>query len=94
MSRYIYDGSYIRIRSVNFGYSLPKSLTSRIKMSSVRLYAGVQNLHTFTNYKGWDPEVNYTGVDRSTQNTNIIQGYDFYTAPQARTYTLGINMTF
>ncbi|MRR22389.1 SusC/RagA family TonB-linked outer membrane protein, partial [bacterium] len=93
-SRYLYDGSYIRIRSVNFGYNLPKSLTSKIKMSSVRLYAGVQNLYTFTNYKGWDPEVNYTGVDRSTQNTNIIQGYDFYTAPQARTYTLGINMTF
>lgn len=93
-SRYLYDGSYIRIRSINFGYNLPKSLTTRMKMSSVRLYAGVQNLYTFTNYKGWDPEVNYTGAGRSTQNTNIIQGYDFYTAPQARTYTLGINLSF
>ena len=93
-SRYLYDGSYIRIRSVNFGYTLPKSLSTRLKMSSVRLYAGVQNLYTFTNYKGWDPEVNYTGTGRTTQNTNIIQGYDFYTAPQARTYTLGINLSF
>jgi TonB-linked SusC/RagA family outer membrane protein len=93
-SRYLSDASYIRIRSLNFGYNLPKALTTRMKMSSVRLYAGVQNLYTFTNYKGWDPEVNYTGAGRSTQNTNIIQGYDFYTAPQARTYTVGINLSF
>ena len=63
-------------------------------MTSVRVYAGIQNLYTLTSYKGWDPEVNYTGTGRSTQNTNIIQGYDFYTAPQARTYTLGVNLSF
>jgi len=93
-SRYLYDGSYIRFRNINLGYKLPGTLTSRINMSSVRIYVGVQNLYTLTNYKGWDPEVNYTGTGRSTQNTNIIQGYDFYTAPQARTYTLGINLSF
>ena len=93
-SRYLYDASYMRVRNINLGYNLPKSLTSKIKMSSLRLYVGVQNLYTLTNYKGWDPEVNYTGTGRTTQNTNIIQGYDFYTAPQARTYTLGINLTF
>jgi TonB-dependent starch-binding outer membrane protein SusC len=93
-SRYLSDGSYIRFRNVNLGYTVPKSLTDRLKMSSVRIYAGVQNLYTLTKYKGWDPEVNYTGAGRSTQNTNIIQGYDFYTAPQARTYTLGINLSF
>lgn len=93
-SRYLYDASYFRIRSVNLGYTLPRPLTSKAKMSSVRIYIGAQNLFTFTNYKGWDPEVNYTGTGRSTQNTNIIQGYDFYTAPQARTYTLGINLSF
>lgn len=93
-SRYISDGSYLRVRNINLGYTLPKTLTSRIKMSSVRIFAGVQNLYTLTGYKGWDPEVNYTGAGRSTQNTNIIQGYDFYTAPQARTYTVGVNMSF
>ncbi len=93
-SRYLYDASYLRIRNVSLGYNLPKSLTNRLKMSSVRIYAGAQNLFTFTDYKGWDPEVNYTGTGRSTQNTNIIQGYDFYTAPQARTYTLGVNLSF
>ncbi len=93
-SRYLYDGSYVRFRNVNLGYTLPKNLTTRMKMSSVRVYLGVQNLYTLTGYKGWDPEVNYTGTGRSTQNTNIIQGYDFYTAPQARTYSLGINLSF
>jgi len=93
-SRYLSDASYARIRNINLGYTLPKNITNRIKMSSVRVYLGVQNLYTLTNYKGWDPEVNYTGTGRSTQNTNIIQGYDFYTAPQARTYTLGINLSF
>jgi TonB-dependent starch-binding outer membrane protein SusC len=93
-SRYLTDGSYIRFRNINLGYKLPETITSRIKMSAVRVYLGVQNLYTLTNYKGWDPEVNYTGTGRSTQNNNIIQGYDFYTAPQARTYTLGINLSF
>ncbi|MBE0679409.1 MAG: SusC/RagA family TonB-linked outer membrane protein [Bacteroidales bacterium] len=93
-SRYLTDGSYIRFRNINLGYNLPKTITSRVNMSAVRVYLGVQNLYTLTNYKGWDPEVNYTGTGRSTQNNNIIQGYDFYTAPQARTYTLGINLSF
>lgn len=93
-SRYISDASYLRVRNINMGYNLPASLISKIKLSAMRIYIGVQNLYTFTNYKGWDPEVNYTGTGRSTQNTNIIQGYDFYTAPQARTYTLGVNLSF
>ncbi len=93
-SRYLSDGSYVRFRNINLGYTLPKSLTARLNMTSVRVYLGVQNLYTLTNYKGWDPEVNYLGAGRSTQNNNIIQGYDFYTAPQARTYTLGINLSF
>lgn len=93
-SRYISDASYLRIRNISLGYTLPKSVASRIKMSSVRIYAGVTNLYTLTSYKGWDPEVNYTGVGRTTQNTNIIQGYDFYTVPQARTYSVGVNLSF
>lgn len=93
-SRYLSDGSYVRFRNINLGYTLPKNITSRMKMSSVRVYAGVQNLYTLTNYKGWDPEVNYTTPGQSTQNLNIVQGFDFYTVPQARTYSLGINMSF
>ncbi|MFZ0281680.1 MAG: SusC/RagA family TonB-linked outer membrane protein, partial [Bacteroidales bacterium] len=93
-SRYVYDASYLRVRNISLGYNLPVTLVSKIKLTGVRVYLGVQNLYTFTKYQGWDPEVNYTGTGRSTQNTNIIQGYDFYTAPQARTYTLGVNLSF
>ena len=93
-SRYLSDASYLRIRNISMGYNIPTSLISKIKLSNMRVYVGVQNVYTLTKYKGWDPEVNYTGTGRSTQNTNIIQGYDFYTAPQARTYTLGINLSF
>jgi len=93
-SRYLSDASYLRIRNVNFGYNFPASVLRKARLSAMRIYLGVQNLYTFTNYKGWDPEVNYTSTGRSTQNTNIIQGYDFYTAPQARTYTLGVNLSF
>ncbi len=93
-TRYLTDGSYLRVRNVSLGYNLPASLVNRMKLTNLRIYVAATNLFTFTDYKGWDPEVNYTGVSRSTQNTNIIQGYDFYTAPQARTYTLGINISF
>jgi TonB-linked SusC/RagA family outer membrane protein len=93
-SRYLSDASYLRVRNINLGYNLPTRLISNINLKGLRVYIGVQNLYTFTKYKGWDPEVNYTGTGRSTQNTNIIQGYDFYTAPQARTYTLGVNLSF
>ncbi|MDX9725993.1 MAG: TonB-dependent receptor [Bacteroidales bacterium] len=93
-SRYLSDASYLRIRNVSFGYNFPASILRKARLSAMRVYLGVQNLYTLTNYKGWDPEVNYTGTGRSTQNTNIIQGYDFYTAPQARTYTLGVNLSF
>jgi len=84
----------MRVRNVSLGYTLPENVLNRINMNHIRIFVGVTNLYTLTNYEGWDPEVNYTGTGRSTQSQNIIQGYDFYTAPQARTYSLGINLTF
>ncbi|MBS0010560.1 MAG: TonB-dependent receptor [Bacteroidales bacterium] len=92
--RYLTDGSYLRVRNINFGYNLPQSMLKRMNMASARIFIGVQNLYTLTGYKGWDPEVNWVGTSRDTQSQNIIQGYDFYTAPQARTYLVGINLTF
>ncbi len=93
-SRYLSDGSYLRLRNVTFGYNLPKSVTSKLKLDRVRFYVTGINLLTFTNYTGWDPEVNYTGTGRSTQSFNIRQGNDFYTVPQARTITFGVNVGF
>ncbi len=88
-SRFILDGSYVRLRNATLAYNLPKTLVSRAKLSNVRVFVTGLNLLTFTNYAGWDPEVNADDVV-----SNIAQGYDFYTAPQARTITGGINIGF
>jgi len=91
-SRYLQDASYLRIKMISLGYNLPSSVLERMKLRSVRIYASASNLYTWTNYSGWDPEVNFLGTNRSTTSTNIQQGYDFYTAPQARTVTFGIRV--
>jgi TonB-linked SusC/RagA family outer membrane protein len=88
-SRFIEDGSYVRLRNVTFAYNLPKALVSKVKLSNVRLYVTGQNLLTFTKYSGWDPEVNADDVV-----TNIALGYDFYTTPQAKTIMGGLNISF
>ena len=89
-SRYITDGSYIRLRTITLGYNLPASALSKAKLTKLRVYVSGQNLLTFTDYEGWDPEVNsdtYAG-------NNVNQGIDFYSAPQAKTVTFGINIGF
>lgn len=86
-SRYISDGSYLRVKAISLGYNLPKSILNKIKMDKVRIYVRGQNLFTFTKYEGWDPEVN-----ADYQATNINQGVDFYSAPQVKTVVFGINI--
>ena len=87
------DSHYLYLKSISFGYNLPGRIVERISLRSLRLYATATNLFTWTNYKGWDPEVNYIdGVADSQTSTNIRQGQDFYTAPQARTITIGLKV--
>lgn len=90
-SRYISDGSYLRLKSVTLGYTLPQDLLSRMQLRSVRVYMTGLNLLTFTDYEGWDPEVNTDLYDLSN-NLNI--GNDFYSAPQARTISFGVKIGF
>ena len=85
-SRYITDGSYVRLRTLNFGYEFP---LRKAGLSRLRLYLLGQNLLTFTKYEGWDPEVSSDDfVD------NIASGIDFYAAPQPKTITFGLNIGF
>lgn len=86
-TRYLSDGSYIRLKTLSLGYNLPALLLSKIKLSKLRIYASAQNLLTITGYKGWDPEVN-----ADFQSTNINQGVDFYSAPQPRVISIGVNI--
>ena len=90
-SRWIQDGSYLRIKSVTFGYNIPKAFINKYKLQNVRIYASALNLFTITGYKGYDPEVN-TPSGGSLQSDNIQLGHDFYTPPQARTITFGVNI--
>jgi TonB-linked SusC/RagA family outer membrane protein len=84
-SRYIEDGSYLRIQEVTLGYSLPKRFASLAGMQDTRIYVSGRNLHTFTNYIGFNPDVNSNG-----SGSNISLGTDFYASPIARSYTFGI----
>jgi TonB-linked SusC/RagA family outer membrane protein len=96
-SRFVQNGDYGRLRSVVLGYNLPSALAKRGFLQSARLFVQGYNLLTFTKYTGWDPEVStdYVNGGGVTQTqANINQGITFYTAPQARTYTVGINLGF
>lgn len=93
-SRYISDGSYLRLRNLTLGYTLPKSLVEKLKLEKVRVYFTSQNLLTFTNYKGNDPETNYYTPSATTTNANLANGVDYYSAPQIRSFMFGINVGF
>ena len=87
-TRYIEDASYLRIKALTLGYSIPQPLLKRFKIRSIRLYGTAQNLYTLTNYTGWDPEVNANS--RSPGNAGI----DFGSYPQPRKFIFGLNAGF
>jgi TonB-dependent starch-binding outer membrane protein SusC len=87
-SRFVEDGSYLRLKNFSLGYTLPRGWVDRLGMSSARVYVSGQNVLTFTNYSGMDPEVNSTAANEQTQ------GVDFYAIPQPRTFMGGFNITF
>jgi TonB-linked SusC/RagA family outer membrane protein len=86
--RYIEDGSYLRIQNITFGYKLPSNIIKRLKMSSLRVYASLQNLYTFTKYSGYDPEIG------AYDNTILLMNVDLGHYPNPRTYTFGLNIEF
>jgi TonB-dependent starch-binding outer membrane protein SusC len=92
--KFVEDGSYLRIKNVTLSYSLPASfITKQNAVRAVRLQAGVQNLATFTKYKGYDPEVGaYVGRDVSEDNQAL--GLDYGRYPSTAIYTFGINVDF
>jgi TonB-linked SusC/RagA family outer membrane protein len=87
VSRFIEDGSFLRLSNVNLGYTLPKAVAEKIKASSVRIYFSGSNLWLWTKYKGPDPEINVTADPN-------VQGYDLGTPPIPRTLQIGANVTF
>jgi hypothetical protein len=86
-SRVIEDGSFLRIKTVTIGYTLPVKVMEKLRLSSGRIYATLDNLHTFTKYSGPDPEV-------STRNSVLTPGFDWSAYPRAKSITAGVSLTF
>lgn len=87
-TRFIEDGSFLRIKNVTLSYTVPQKVLRIFQKTSIRAYITGQNLFTFTQYLGMDPEVNYYG------NDNIIMGTDFFTYPTSRTLIAGVDIKF
>ena len=86
---YVEDGSYLRLKTLQLGYTIPQSISSKVYMSSLRVFITGQNLLTFTKYSGSDPE-----IGQITSTNPLSRGVDIGTYPQAQTLTAGINITF
>ena len=85
-TRFLEDGSYLRLKTITLGYNLPTNIVSVARLQSARIYVSGQNVLTFTKYKGLDPEIN------TFSGNNTALGTDFLTFPQARTIQVGINI--
>ena len=87
--RWVHDGSYIRLKTLSLGYTIPVDVLKQISfnaVSSLRIYLTAQNLLTFTNYPGFDPEIN--------SGSNLAQGIDSGQYPQSKLYMFGLQINF
>jgi len=82
------DGSFLRVNNVTLGYTLPSKLLERVKISKLRIYGTVNNLAVFTNYTGYDPEVN------TRRTTPMTPGVDYSAYPRSRAFIFGANLSF
>lgn len=88
----IEDGSFLRLNTLNLGYTLPKSLLSKAGISNLRIYGSIYNVFTITKYSGLDPEVNADPSHNNAVYPTI--GLDYGTYPRARSFVIGLNLGF
>lgn len=86
-SRTVEDGSYLRLKTVNLSYKIPQKVTKKISSDNISVFMSAQNLYTWTNYSGMDPEV-------SVRNSALTPGFDYSAYPRGRTYTMGLRAIF
>ncbi|MGI8950071.1 MAG: TonB-dependent receptor [Chitinophagaceae bacterium] len=91
-TRFLEDGSYVRLKNVQLGYTINKNMLSRLNISNIRVYVSAQNLFTITKYTGLDPEM-YTSNNSLGEGDRAV-GIDWGTYPLARTFTFGLNVNF
>ncbi len=88
----IEDGSFLRLQSVTLGYTLPKNITSKLRISNVRVYTTATNLFILTKYSGYDPEV--SSYVRNSAYSSLTPGIDYSSYPKSRAFTFGLNVSF
>ncbi|KAF2333847.1 SusC/RagA family TonB-linked outer membrane protein [Flavobacterium daemonense] len=86
--RYVEDASFLRLKLITLGYTLPKSVSKKLGTKSVKFYISAENLITWTKYTGFDPEVS------SYEQNNLYPGIDFGSYPNSKTFISGLNVTF
>lgn len=91
---FVEDGSYLRLKTVQLGYTLPKSITRKFLVEKFRVYISAQNLLTFTNYTGLDPEIGKANPYDNSISSNLNYGVDRGLYPQAKIFMGGINIQF
>ena len=86
-SKFVEDGSYIKLKNIELGYTLPVKLSQKVQINNLRIYGAINNAFVLTKYPGADPEIGYT---QGISSYGIDRGY----YPQARTFLFGINVSF
>lgn len=86
--RWVEDGSYLRIQNISIGYNVPKNIIRKAYMTNLRVYLSCQNIYTFTNYSGFDPEIGT--FNRGITLMNVDNGH----YPNPRSFTIGANVEF
>lgn len=89
-SKWLFDVSYLRLRNISFGYSLPAQIVTKAKITSARLYVAASNILTFTKYAGWDPEVVRYRFNNGASNG--ASNAPYLPSPQAKSINIGINL--
>lgn len=94
-TRFVEDGSYVRLKNIALGYNFPSDFVEKLGMDNLRISVSAQNLLTFTRYSGLDPEVSYFGSGGgSTGSSNVVQGHDFGNYPTVRSMNFALNLKF
>ena len=91
-SAFVEDASYLRFSSARFTYTLPGKLLTKFQhVENCKVYLSADNIYTFTHYSGYDPEV---GISQNSASSILSQGFDYGNFPHARTFTVGVNLSF
>lgn len=94
-TRYLEDGSYLRVKSLTLGYSINPASLTKLRIDRCMIFFTAENLLTFTKYSGFDPEVSaFSSNSQGSTNQNTAPGVDYGTYPQSRDFVLGIKISF